>query len=86
MTLCHTMPKSKIAVTIDRRALDRLDRLVRSGAFANRSQAVEAALLERLDRIERRRLATECAKLDARAEQDMAEEGMASELAEWPEY
>ncbi len=28
----------------------------------------------------------ECAKLDPRAEQMLAEEGMESELAEWPEY
>ena len=28
----------------------------------------------------------ECAKLDPRAEQALAEEGMAQELAQWPEY
>jgi len=32
------------------------------------------------------RLAQECAKLDPEFEQALAEEGMTTELAEWPEY
>ena len=35
--------------------------------FPNRSQAVESALAEKLGRLARTRLATECAKLDERS-------------------
>ena len=32
------------------------------------------------------RLAIECAKLNPNFEQNLAEEGMAEEIKEWPEY
>jgi hypothetical protein len=32
------------------------------------------------------RLARECAKLDRREERALADDGLASEAAEWPEY
>jgi hypothetical protein len=41
---------------------------------------------EKLERIERRRLARECAKLDPVFEKAMAEEGMSEEIGQWPEY
>ncbi len=37
-------------------------------------------------RIEKSRLAQECAKLDSKFEQSLAEENFSSELEEWPEY
>lgn len=77
---------AKIAVTIDRDLLGRLDRLVRERRFPNRSRAVQDALRDKLDRLERGRLARECAKLDRHAEQQLAEEGLAGELPQWPEY
>jgi Arc/MetJ-type ribon-helix-helix transcriptional regulator len=80
------MPKAKVAVTLDERTLRRVDRLVRDARYPNRSQAIEAAVTEQLDRLERRRLAEECAKLDPVAERALAEEGLGSDLAEWPEY
>lgn len=80
------MARAKVAVSLDKRILARLDRLVRAAVFANRSQAVESAIEEKLDRIERRRLATECAKLDPEYEKALAEEGLSEELSEWPEY
>ncbi len=43
-------------------------------------------LEEKLDRLERTRLARECAKLDPQFERAMAEEGMSEELRLWPEY
>lgn len=49
--------------------LQRLDRVVDSGLFPNRSQAIEAAVMEKLERLARRRLAGECAKLDPAVEQ-----------------
>jgi len=39
-----------------------------------------------LERIERSRLARECAKLDPNFEKAMAEEGLTGDLSEWPEY
>src|SRR6188474_1852721 len=58
------MPKTKVAVTLDTQTLRRVDRLVRDARYPNRSQAIEAAVSEQLDRLERRRLVEECAKLN----------------------
>lgn len=80
------MPRSKVAISLDREALARLDRLVRQGVFPNRSQAIEAAVEEKLERLERTRLAAEAAKLDPAFEKALAEEGMSEELASWPAY
>ncbi|HEV2722745.1 MAG TPA: ribbon-helix-helix domain-containing protein [Thermoanaerobaculia bacterium] len=79
------MARAKIAITVDEDALAEVDRLVRAGVFPNRSQAVESALKERLERLRHSRLAREAAKLDAAEEQALAEEGFAGE-GEWPEY
>jgi metal-responsive CopG/Arc/MetJ family transcriptional regulator len=80
------MATSKIAITIDQNLLHRLDFLVKSQMFTNRSRAIQEAVTEKLDRIERSRLAQECAKLDPKFEQEMAEEGFVAEMDEWPEY
>jgi metal-responsive CopG/Arc/MetJ family transcriptional regulator len=80
------MPTEKIAVTIEARVLSRLDRLVRSRLFPNRSRAVQQAVEEKLARMDRSRLARECAKLDRKFEQSLAEEGLSRELEKWPEY
>jgi Arc/MetJ-type ribon-helix-helix transcriptional regulator len=80
------MPSAKIAVTIDQQLLTRLDRLVKERRFANRSRAVQEALRDKLDRLERTRLARECAKLDPGLEQQFADEGLAEDLELWPEY
>lgn len=81
-----TMPKTKVAVTVDAELLERVDELVAKRRFANRSQAVETALAEKLERLARTRLARECAKLDPREEKALAEEGLAGSLETWPEY
>ena len=39
-----------------------------------------------LMRIEKTRLARECAKLDPEFEQSLSEEGVSAELEEWPDY
>ena len=80
------MARSKIAITIDQNLLYRLDFLVKSQRFANRSRAIQEAVAEKLARIERSLLAQECAKLDPKFEQEMAEQGFAAEMDEWPEY
>ncbi len=80
------MAKTKVAVTLDTDTLRRVDRLVRDARYPNRSQAIEAAITGQLDRLERRRLAEECAKLDPTAEQALADEGLGTDEASWPEY
>ena len=80
------MAKAKVAVTLDAATVERLDYLVKQEIFPNRSQGVEIALQEKLARLERNRLARECAKLDPQFEKSMAEEGLAEDLSEWPEY
>ncbi len=80
------MAKSKVAVSLDVRILEKLDRLVEAAVFPSRSQAIQVAVEEKLARLERSRLARECAKLDPTFEKTLAEEGLSEELAEWPEY
>ena len=80
------MPSVKIAVTIDQATLREVDQLVKARMFPNRSQAFQAALAEKLDRLRRTRLATECARLDPAEEQRQADEGIGLDRAAWPEY
>ena len=80
------MGASKIAITLESDMVKRLDMLVKSNLFPNRSKAIQEAVAEKLKRMEKSRLAQECAKLDPEFEQSLAEEGFTSELDEWPEY
>ena len=80
------MGKAKIAVSISQVVVHRLDQLIRKRVFASRSQAIEEAVQDKLERMDRGRLARECAKLDPALEKAMAEEGMSEELGAWPEY
>ncbi len=80
------MASAKIAITLDVGTLQRLDRLARDRVFPNRSKAIQDAVEEKLQRLERNRLSRECAKLDAAVEKTLAEEGMEGELDQWPEY
>ena len=43
-------------------------------------------MAEKLARMERSRLASECAKLDPKFEKALAEEGLGRDLETWPEY
>ena len=80
------MSVAKITISIDEQLLSRLDLMVQSRVFASRSQAVQAAVQEKVSRIGRTRLALECAKLDPAEEQALAEEGFAAEADLWPPY
>jgi len=80
------LSRAKIGISLDETTLARLDRLVEQEIFPNRSQAVEVAVAEKLERIERSRLARECAKLERQFEKALAEEGLSEDAAEWPEY
>jgi metal-responsive CopG/Arc/MetJ family transcriptional regulator len=80
------MATTKIAITLEEETLKRIDQLVKQKAFPSRSRAIQQALQEKLEKIDRNRLARECAKLDPAFEKLMAEEGLTEELADWPEY
>jgi Arc/MetJ-type ribon-helix-helix transcriptional regulator len=80
------MPKKKVALTLETELIDQVDELVERRRFRNRSQAIEAALADKLQRLARTRLARESARLNAREEKRLADEGLATDLAEWPEY
>jgi Arc/MetJ-type ribon-helix-helix transcriptional regulator len=80
------MSSVKVAITLDQETLTRVDSLVSKSIFPNRSRAIQAAVSEKLERMERGRLATECAKLDPKFEKALAEEGLGQELESWPEY
>jgi Arc/MetJ-type ribon-helix-helix transcriptional regulator len=81
-----SMSVMKVTVSIDEQLVKRIDRLVKARVFRSRSQAVQAALAEKVARFDRTRLAVECSKLDPAAEQAIADEGLASEAQEWPAY
>jgi Arc/MetJ-type ribon-helix-helix transcriptional regulator len=51
-----------------------VDELVERKVFPNRSRTIQEAVQEKLDRLERNRLAEECAKLDPESAQAMANE------------
>jgi Arc/MetJ-type ribon-helix-helix transcriptional regulator len=80
------VPRAKVAISLDESTLEHLDKLVERAVFSNRSQAIQEAVEEKLARMERSRLARECAKLDPTFEKALAEEGMSEDAAEWPEY
>lgn len=80
------MSQTKVAITIEEGILARVDVLVKRKVFSNRSRAIQEAVQEKLERLERNRLAEECAKLDPSFEKAMADEGLSEELTTWPKY
>ena len=80
------MPKAKIAITLNEETVSRLDALVRDSVYESRSRAIEEAVEEKLRRLDRGRLAQQCAKLDPAFERALAEEGLGNEGVQWPEY
>jgi metal-responsive CopG/Arc/MetJ family transcriptional regulator len=80
------MSAAKIAITLEEGLLRQLDQLVSSRVYANRSRAIQEAVAEKLRRMDRGRLARECAKLDPAFEQSMADESLGIDSDQWPEY
>ncbi|MDY6835018.1 MAG: ribbon-helix-helix domain-containing protein [Chloroflexota bacterium] len=80
------METTKVAISIDRKILERIDRLVKEQVFPSRSRAIQEAVEEKLQRLEYSRLSRECSKLEPVEEQAIAEEGLSEEFGEWPEY
>lgn len=80
------MSTTKVAITIDEKLLERIDRLVAERRFPSRSRAIQLAVKAQMDRLDRTRLARECARLNPAYEQELAEEGASDDLESWPEY
>ncbi|MCL2679711.1 MAG: ribbon-helix-helix domain-containing protein [Dehalococcoidia bacterium] len=80
------MGKEKIAITLDHQTVTELDRLVMEKAFQSRSQVIQEAVSEKLQRLKKTCLLTESAKLNPRIEKELAEEGLALDAEEWPAY
>jgi Arc/MetJ-type ribon-helix-helix transcriptional regulator len=80
------MGKEKIAISLEKEFVSELDRLVNERVFLNRSQAIQQAVSEKLFRLKRGRLAIECRKLKPVFEKTFAEEGIAEDKKQWPEY
>ena len=53
---------------------------------SRRSRAVQEAIFDKLQRLQRSRLTRECAKLDPAFEQALADEGLTEDSEQWPEY
>jgi metal-responsive CopG/Arc/MetJ family transcriptional regulator len=77
---------TKIAITLDAELLRKVDLLVAERRFPTRSRAIQEAVKAAIERLERGRLDRECAKLDPKFEQQLAEQGLAEDLAAWPNY
>jgi metal-responsive CopG/Arc/MetJ family transcriptional regulator len=77
------MSTTKIAITLDKDLLDRIDRLVAERMFPSRSLAIQLAVKALIDRLDRRRLARQCARLDPAYEQQLAEQGASYDLESW---
>lgn len=80
------MSVAKVTISIESNLLRKVDYLVKESVFSNRSQAIQSAVEEKLSRLDRNRLARECAKLDKTEEQALADLELASEVEEWLEY
>jgi metal-responsive CopG/Arc/MetJ family transcriptional regulator len=76
----------EVAITLYRHLLQRFDRLVAERKFPGRGQAIRFAVQAQIDRLDRRRLARECAKLAPAYEQQLAEETASDDLESWPGY
>jgi len=80
------MSVAKVTISIESQLLKKVDHLVSEHIFPSRSQAIQSAVEEKVSRLDRSRLARECAKLDKDEERAFADLGLAAEVNEWPEY
>lgn len=80
------MNTAKIAISLDAVLLEKLDDCVKHAVFKNRSQAIQIAVRYILNKMEHKRLAHECAKLNPKFERELAEEGLSEDFKEWQEY
>ena len=78
------MSTTKVAITVDEQLLRLVDRWVTQGRYPSRSQAIQAAVREKVERWSHTRLAEEVAKLNPKEERALAEETFAGEA--WLEF
>ena len=78
------MATAKVAITVDEQLLKLIDRWVIQGRYPNRSQAIQSAVREKVERWSHTRLAEEVVKLNAKEEQALADEKLTGEA--WPEF
>ena len=78
------MPTAKVAITVDEQLLRLVDRWVTQGRYPSRSQAIQAAVREKVEHWNHTRLAEEVAKLNPKEERALAEETFTGEA--WPEF
>lgn len=76
------MPTAKVAITVDEGLLRLVDQWVRQGRYPSRSQAIQAAVREKVEHWNHTRLAEEVAKLNPKEERALAEETFDGEA--WP--
>ena len=79
------MTTNRIAITVEKDFLLRVDRLVKEHRFPNRSRVFQEAMREKLERLEGGRLASKAAKLNPQYEQQLAKEELANEVEARPE-
>jgi len=77
------MSIAKIAVSIDEKQLKKIDFYVKKHVFKNRSQAFQISINRTLEQLEHDRLTRECAKLDPKEEQELADIGIDEDLESW---
>lgn len=80
------MSVAKITISLEQQLLEKIDQMVEDKIFGNRSQVIQSAVKDKINRLEHTRLARECTKLNIGLEQTLADEGLTMELDQWPEY
>ena len=78
------MSTAKVAITVDEQLLRLVDRWVTQGRYASRSQAIQTAVREKVERWNHSRLAEEVAKLNPKEERTLAEERFVGDA--WPAF
>ena len=80
------MSVAKIAISIDDQLLAKLDIFVAQKKFKTRSQAIQIAVQNTVERLDHKRLIHACSQLDVHAERALADEGLTKDMEEWPEF
>ena len=73
------MPAAKVAITVERELLKTVDRWVTQGRYPNRSQAIQAAIREKMERWRHSRLLEALKDIDPEEEKALANERMAGD-------
>jgi metal-responsive CopG/Arc/MetJ family transcriptional regulator len=80
------MSVAKIAISIDDKLLAKLDGFILQKEFKTRSQAIQIAVQNTIERLDHERLINACLQLDVHTERALADEGLTKDIEEWPEF